>query len=165
MKKSNKIIKIILAIFIIILISVLAVFFVLYTYVNNKLNKTQKVDIKEEELNIDSKVEKNLTDYTNIAIFGLDSRNLNLGEGNRSDSIIIASINNNTKEIKLVSVYRDTYVDIEGHGLDKITHAYSYGEAPLAINTLNKNFDLNIKKFITVNFDSVVEMVDLVGRN
>ncbi len=54
-------------------------------------------------------------------------------------------------------------MQIEGHGLDKITHAYSYGSAPLAINTLNTNFDLNIKEFVTVNFDSVAEAVDALG--
>ncbi len=60
-------------------------------------------------------------------------------------------------------MYRDTYVQIEGHGLDKITHAYSYGEAPLAIKTLNANLDLNIKEFVTVNFDAVKEIIDYIG--
>ena len=82
---------------------------------------------------------------------------------NRSDCIIIASINNDTKEINLVSVYRDTYVDIDGYGLDKITHAYSYGGPELAIKTLNKNLDLNIKEFVTVNFDAVADAVDALG--
>ena len=108
-------------------------------------------------------VEAALVDYRNIAIFGVDSRDNNLDKGNRSDCIIIASMNNKTKEIKLTSVYRDTYVQIEGYGLDKITHAYSYGSAPLAIRTLNTNLDLNIKEFVTVNFDSVAEAVDQLG--
>ena len=106
---------------------------------------------------------KNLTGYRNIAIFGVDSRSDDYGIGNRSDCIIIASINNSTGDIKLISVYRDTYVNIEGHGLDKITHAYSYGEAPLAVKTLNTNLDLNINEFVTVNFDSVAEAVDQLG--
>ena len=97
-------------------------------------------------------------------MFAIDSRsNEDYGEGNRSDGIIIASINNDTKEVKLASVYRDTYVQIEGHGLDKITHAYSYGEAPLAISTLNTNLDLNIKEFVTVNFDAVAEAINELG--
>ena len=106
---------------------------------------------------------KNLIGYRNIAIFGVDSRSDDYGVGNRSDCIIIASINNETGAIKLISVYRDTYVNIEGHGLDKITHAYSYGEAPLAVKTLNTNLDLNINEFVTVNFDSVTEAVDQLG--
>ena len=62
-----------------------------------------------------------------------------------------------------MSVYRDTYVQIEGYGLDKITHAYSYGEAPLAIKTLNTNFDLNITEFVAVNFDAVKDIIDSAG--
>ncbi len=134
-----------------------------YWYIADKFGKMQQVAINEEELNIDTQVEENLSGYRNIALFGVDSRDDNLGRGNRSDCIIIASINNKTKEIKLLSVYRDTYVQIEGHGLDKITHAYSYGEAPLALSTLNTNLDLNIKEFVTVNFDLVAEAVNLLG--
>lgn len=135
----------------------------IFWFVNNKIGKMQNVKINEEELGISDEIDENLSGYRNIAIFGVDSRSDDYGVGNRSDCIIIASINNKTKEIKLISVYRDTYVQIEGHGLDKITHAYSYGEAPLAIKTLNKNLDLNIKEFVTVNFDSVSEAVDKLG--
>ena len=134
-----------------------------YWYVSNKLGKMQQVDLKEEDLNVSAQVEENLADYRNIAIFGIDSREDSYSRGNRSDCIIIASINNKTKELKLVSVYRDTYVQIEGHGLDKITHAYSYGEAPLALKTLNTNLDLNIKEFVTVNFDAVKDIIDDIG--
>lgn len=134
-----------------------------YWYVTNKLGKLNKVDIDEADLGISTETSSNLSKYRNIAIFGVDSRSDDYGVGNRSDCIIIASINNSTGEIKLISVYRDTYVNIKGHGLDKITHAYSYGEAPLAINTLNRNLDLNIKEFVTVNFDSVAKAVDQLG--
>ena len=162
-KKKGKALKIILIILLFIIVIIAAVFAGGYWYVNDKLGKMQQVEIKDEDLNIDEKVEENLTGYRNIAIFGVDSRSSNLGKGNRSDCIIIASINNQTKEVKLASVYRDTYVQIQGHGLDKINHAYSYGEAPLALGTLNTNLDLNIKEFVTVNFDSVAEAVDQLG--
>lgn len=135
----------------------------IFWYINSKLSKMQTIDLNEEDLNVSSQVEENLSEYRNIAIFGIDSREDTYSKGNRSDCIIIASINNNTKEVKLLSVYRDTYVEIEGHGLDKITHAYSYGEAPLAIKTLNSNLDLNIKEFITVNFDAVKDIIDSIG--
>lgn len=162
-KKKGKALKIILIILLFIIVIIAAVFAGGYWYVNDKLGKMQQVEIKDEDLNIDEKVEENLTGYRNIAIFGVDSRSSNLGRGNRSDCIIIASINNKTKEVKLASIYRDTYVQIQGHGLDKINHAYSYGEAPLALGTLNTNLDLNIKEFVTVNFDSVAEAVDQLG--
>ncbi len=151
--------KIVLVLIIILLVIIGSTFLFVY----NKLNKMQKIYLNEEELGVSSQIENNLSGYRNIAIFGVDSRDDNLEKGNRSDCIIIASINNETKDVNLISVYRDTYVEIEGHGLDKITHAYSYGSAPLAIKTLNTNLDLNIKEFITVNFDSVAEAVDQLG--
>lgn len=160
MKKFLKIFGIILlAIVIVIVTAILSGYF----YLNNKLSKMQQVDIDENNLSVSTEVEENLTGYRNIALFGVDSRDSDLGEGNRSDCIIIASINNDTKEINLISVYRDTYVDIEGYGLDKITHAYSYGGPELALKTLNKNLDLNIKEFVTVNFDAVADAVDALG--
>ncbi len=159
-KKGLKIFGIIVLILIIILAILIGA---IYWYLNSKADKMQKVELDEEELGVSAEVEEKLSDYRNIAIFGIDSRQDTYDLGNRSDCIIIASINNKTKEVKLVSVYRDTYVQIEGHGLDKITHAYSFGSAPLAIKTINTNFDLNIKEFITVNFDAVKEIVDSIG--
>ena len=162
--KKKKGLSIFLKVIIVLVLILVILFGTTFFYVKSKLDKIQKVEFsKDEDLGITETVAQNLTGYRNIAIFGVDSRSDDYGVGNRSDCIIIASINNDTGEIKLVSVYRDTYVNIEGHGLDKITHAYSYGEAPLAIKTLNKNLDLNIDEFVTVNFDSVAEVVDQLG--
>lgn len=158
---KKKIMKIILGILITFLIIIVAAGGTAFWYVNDKIGKMNKVDINEEQISVSDN--ENLTGYRNIAIFGVDSRQDDYGKGNRSDCIIIASINNKTHDVKLISVYRDTYVQIEGYGLDKITHAYSYGEAPLAIKTLNENLDLNIKEFVTVNFDSVSDAVDALG--
>ena len=162
-KKKRKGLKIFGIIVLILIIMLGAIVGAGYWFISDKFSKMQQVDINEEELNVSAQAEENLSEYRNIAIFGVDSRSNNLEQGNRSDCIIIASINNKTKEVRLISVYRDTYVQIEGHGLDKITHAYSYGSAPLAIKTLNTNLDLNIKEFVTVNFDSVAEAVDQLG--
>ena len=160
-RKGLKIFGIIVLILVILLVAIIGF---TYFFVVNKLNKIQRVDLDISQLDISEEAEQNLTGYRNIALFAIDSRSIeDYGEGNRSDGIIIASINNETKEVKLVSVYRDTYVQIEGHGLDKITHAYSYGEAPLAISTLNTNLDLNIKEFVTVNFDAVAEAINQLG--
>ena len=134
-----------------------------FWFISSKLGKIQQVDLNEDDLSVSSEAAENLSNFRNIAIFGIDSREDTYSRGNRSDCIIIASINNTTKEVKLISVYRDTYVQIEGHGLDKITHAYSYGEAPLAIKTLNTNLDLNITEFVTVNFDAVKDIIDNIG--
>ena len=163
-KKKNSGLKVFGIIVLVLIIILVGIIGFTYFFVTSKLNKIQKVDIDVSQLDISEEVEQNLSGYINIALFAIDSRsNEDYGEGNRSDGIIIASINNDTKEVKLASVYRDTYVQIEGHGLDKITHAYSYGEAPLAISTLNTNLDLNIKEFVTVNFDAVAEAINELG--
>ena len=162
-KKKGKGLKVFGTTVLILLVIFVAIIGAIYWYINDKLGKMQQIDINQDELGISKEVSENLSGYRNIAIFGVDSRDDNLDKVNRSDCIIIASLNNSTKEVKLVSVYRDTFVQIEGHGLDKITHAYSYGSAPLALNTLNTNLDLNIQEFVTVNFDSVAEAVDQLG--
>lgn len=163
-KKVNskkKVLKVLLAIFVTLLIIIIAAGGTAFWYVNNKIGKMNKININEDAIGLSDN--NNLSNYRNVAIFGIDSRSDNYDLGNRSDCIIIASINNTTHDIKLISVYRDTYVQIDGHGLDKITHAYSYGGAELAIKTLNKNLDLNIKEFVTVNFDAVADAVDALG--
>ena len=104
-----------------------------------------------------------MSGYRNIALLGIDSRADDYGLGNRSDCIIIASMDQKTKNIKLLSVYRDTYMQVEEHGkavLDKVTHAYAYGGAQNSLKALNTNLDLNISEYVTVNFDAVIAAVD-----
>jgi len=97
----------------------------------------------------------------NIALFGVDSREDSF-EG-RSDTIMVLSLNKKKRQIKLISIMRDSYVDIEGCGKDKITHAYVWGGPLLAIKTLNQNFNLDIKSYVTVNFHSMAKIVDAFG--
>ena len=158
----QKLLKVFLCILIIFIIFALICVCAFYLFINSKLSKIDYIEISNNDIEITEGIEEKLEDYKTIAILGIDARS-DTFTSSRSDCIILVTINNNTKEIKLTSVYRDTYLDIEGYGLDKITHAYAYGNAKLAINTLNKNLDLNIKDFITVNFDSVVTMVNSVG--
>ena len=133
-----------------------------YAFLTNKLSNMDYMEIDESSIEVNSGVDENLKDYRNIALFGVDSRD-NSFSNTRSDCIIIVSINKKTNDIKLTSVYRDTYVNIDGHGLDKITHAYAYGGPELAMSTLNKNLDLNITEFVTVNFETVKTVVDSIG--
>ena len=159
MKKVLKVIGIILLILIILIVAAAAG---AYIFVQQKFAKMQTVEINKEDLSISEGIEEHLAEYRNIAIFGIDSWG-SYETGDRSDCIILASLNEETGEIKLISVYRDTYVQIEGHGFDKINHAYQFGSAELAIKTLNTNLDLNIKEFVTVNFDAVAEAIDEIG--
>ena len=109
-KKKHKGLKIFAIFLLVIAIIVLLVAGGAFYFINDKIGKMQKVDINEGNLGISTN--ENLEGYRNIAIFGVDSRSNNLDVGNRSDCIIIANINNKTKEVKLISVYRDTYVQI-----------------------------------------------------
>lgn len=155
MKKFFKVLFIILIILLLIIGSV-AVFVV------NKLNKINYVEISKEEIEVNTGVEENLSGYRNIALFGIDTRD-DTYEGSRSDCIMIASINHDTKEIKIVSVYRDTYLNIPGRGLDKVNHAYAYGGPALSMSTLNTNLDLDITEFATVNFTATKDIINAIG--
>ena len=102
-------------------------------------------------------------DYTNIALFGVDSREGQLEGGTQSDSIIIASISNETNDVKLVSVYRDTLLQQADGTYEKANSAYNTGGPQDAVSLLNRNFDLDIKNYVSVDFAALVEVIDLLG--
>lgn len=147
----------------IILILVIAVLVGLtLSTVHKKLGKISTKSLDHSQLVTVNK-DSNMTDYTNYAFFGIDSQTGSMSDrGNRSDSIIVVSINNSTKDVKLLSIYRDTYVSINGK-YSKINAAYSWGGPELAISTINRNLDLNIEKYATVNFKILANIVDAVG--
>ena len=101
--------------------------------------------------------------YTNIALFGLDSRNGELEGGVQSDCIMIASINNKTSDVKLMSVYRDTLLLQKNGSYNKANAAYNMGGPEEAISLLNRNFDLNIKNYVSVDFNALVKVIDALG--
>lgn len=104
--------------------------------------------------------DQNDSSITNIALFGVDQRE---DEPCRSDVIMIASVDKRHNKIKLISVMRDSYVPIDGHGSDKLNAAYFYGGPVLAIKTLNQVFQLDITDYVTVNFSEMARIVDAVG--
>ena len=97
----------------------------------------------------------------NIALFGLDAREDT--DSGRSDVVMVLSVDKRHHTLKLTSILRDSEVAIEGYGYDKITHAYAYGGPELAIKTINQNFNLDIKNYVTVNFHQMAEIVDAFG--
>lgn len=101
--------------------------------------------------------------YTTYALFGGDSRDGVLDAGTHSDSIIIVSIHNETKEVRMISVYRDTLTEQMSGSLHKANNAYFVGGPQEAINMLNKNFDLNIEGYAMVDFSALAEAIDLLG--
>lgn len=101
--------------------------------------------------------------YTNIALFGLDSRNDELDGGVQSDCIMIASINNDTSDVTLTSIYRDTLLQQKDGTYEKANSAYNRGGPEEAISLLNRNFDLDIHNYVSVNFTALVNTIDLLG--
>ena len=165
-KKKHRALRIIGIILVILIILILAAGLAGYSFINGKLGKMAQENIDIQAVGIDEEVSQNLKGYRNIALLGIDSRADDYSLGNRSDCIIIASLNENTNEVKLISVYRDTFVYVQENGtkkLDKITHAYSYGGAQNALKSLNEALDLNITEYVTVNFDAVIAAVDSLG--
>lgn len=155
MKKIIKILTIIILV-LLLLISIPIIF------VLSKVSKVNYVEIPLEDIAVTEGVKENLAQYRNIVLFGIDSLSNNYEES-RTDCIIIVSINETTKEIKLVSVYRDTYLEIPEKGLDKINHAYYYGGPALSMSTLNINLDLNITEFVALNFEATKDIIDKMG--
>lgn len=139
----------------------------LYVYgqISAKLDKIdiQETDLQEQDIVTNDQAPQ-MTGYTTYALFGLDhrSRNEKLNTEN-SDTIIIASINNDTKAVKLVSVYRDTLLNVKDDTYSKANAAYALGEPAQAVNMLNTNLDLNITDYVSIDFDALVTVVDCLG--
>lgn len=129
----------------------------LYSKMDNvKLNKSNLGISKKEEF----KEYESYESIKNIALFGIDAED---GEAGRSDSIMVATIDPLHNKVKVTSIMRDSYVNIADYGMDKINHAYAFGGPTLAIRTLNENFGLNIENFVSVNFSSLPQIIDILG--
>ena len=114
--------------------------------------------------NVYSFSERNIKEYKmieNILLIGLDGTNDKFPK--RSDTMIILTIDKLNKSLKLTSLARDTLVKIPGRGEEKLTHAYAYGQEELLMQTINENFDLDIKDYAVVNFKSFIDIVDIIG--
>ncbi len=130
-------------------------------YVMAKYDKFQTVAIDTEDIEINEGAEKE--GYTTIALFGGDSRDGQLEEGTHADTMIIVSIDNQTKEIRMASIYRDTLLQQMDQKYNKANYAYFHGGPKEAINMLNKNLDLDIEDYVTVDFKALVDTIDLLG--
>ena len=163
-KKRKKAKMITFAIEAVILIVLLVVLYVL-----NRTELLSKVTYDDEVVqeSVNELAEETLEvmeEYTNIALFGLDTRQAgSLGKGNRSDTIMVASINNDTKDVKIVSIYRDSYLNLANDKYRKCNEAYSIGGPEQAVAMLNMNLDLKIDHYMSVDFLAVSEVVDLLG--
>lgn len=135
-------------------------------YVVSKLDSMNEGELDTEDLgiNIDEETQEMLKGYTNIALFGLDNRSGGNYDSGNSDAIMIASINNDTKEVKIVSVYRDSYLSVnDSDSLRKVNYAYAHGGPQEAVKALNKNLDLNITEYAAVDFQALAMCIDKLG--
>lgn len=169
-RPKSKTKKILFAVEIIVLLLFIGGLYV-YGQLNSKLDEINQPVLDDSKIKVNQEVqdsidsqESTLTGYTTYALFGIDHRDKNtaLG-GENSDTIIIASVNNDTKDVKLVSVYRDTLLNLGNDTYSKANAAYAYGEAEQAITMLNTNLDLNISEYATVNFNALTTIIDDLG--
>ena len=139
-----------------------------YAYLNhhmgiaNQQNDFDKSDVINLDLSEETR-EKMEKGYWTIAVFGLDSRDSSTGKGNQSDVIMIVNLNRETGEIKLVSVFRDTYLNVnDKNTYNKVNAAYAEGGPVQAVKVLNKNLDLNITHYVSFNWKAVATAINLL---
>ena len=154
----KKLKKILLVAFVFIFVVGLAGFGFVYSNLN-------KIYVKDEEVEAIEKTDEDsgeiVEGITNILLVGIDGENIE--KYNRSDSVMLVTIDSNNNDIKISSIARDTYVDIPGHSTEKLTHAYAYGGIDLLKQVFEVNFNLKIDKYIAVNFVSFMDIMDEIG--
>ncbi len=147
------------------------------SYVSKKLSNLTFKILDEDELAINEELYAKVSDeynrkefnsVKNIVLFGIDTQSEGDGQDNpdfkgRSDSIIIVSLNPKYKTLKMISIPRDTYAEIEGYGKTKINHAYEYGQEQLALKTINQNFSLDLSEYITIDFAGLIKVINDIG--
>ena len=153
--------------FLILLVLIIALSGAFLLYMRSLLQTVDSVDLEnalESSISAQVREDRTMAGYQNIALFGVDSREQDLLSGdNRSDTIMICSVNKKTGETRLVSVYRDTLLNIGGGDYRKCNAAYAYGGPQQAVAMLNSNLDLNITDFVTIGFEGLAETIDALG--
>jgi cell envelope-related transcriptional attenuator len=161
-KKRKKVI--IFGIEIVVILFMVALLYLVMTHTSNEGPKVTVLETEELQIPEEVQQDETMKGYMNIALFGVDATKESLlYKGSRSDSIMIASINMDTGDIKLVSVYRDTYLNTGTDSYQKCNAAYSYGGAEQAVKMLNMNLDMDITNFVTVGYKGLSEVIDGLG--
>lgn len=168
-KKNNKAVKIVIAVAVAVVLLVIAVIAGVVGKFTKGMEEAQgkldfnEIEVKNPNIAID-KLEEMEEGFWTVAVFGVDSRDNSLGKGNQSDVIMIANLNRETGEIKLVSVFRDTYLNInDKNTYNKINAAYAAGGPEQAVKAINKNLDLNITHYATFNWKAVATVINILG--
>ncbi len=163
LKKATKVITIIAAVLVgIILVCAIAAAILFGRAKHVKMNQTdEELGITEDDQrDKDSKYSSEM--INNILFLGIDTKDMEVTQG-RSDCMMVCTLDKTHKKIKFTSILRDSKVPIPGLSSQKINAAYAYGKAPLALKTVNSNFGLNIRDYVTIDFAGLIEIVDFVG--
>lgn len=155
--KKKKGLKIFIAVVLVLAVLIVVGLFAFTKWMSGKIDH-KDIDQSDGVLGISAAYKD--SSVTNIALFGIDARG---GDKGRSDAVMVLTLDGKRNKVKMTSLMRDSFVKVEGHDSTKLCHAYAYGGAPLAIKTINQNYNLNIKDYVTVNFDSLAQVIDAVG--
>lgn len=131
-----------------------------------KMGKINRQEIKETDIRkneVDKTTTEAMEKYTTFALFGLDNRTNGTYDSGNADTIMVVSIDNKTKEVKIASVYRDTYMKINDKSFSKINAAYAQGGPKEMIQALDQNLDLHITDYVAVDWYALAKAVDLLG--
>ncbi len=158
-KKKSRWKKILIGVLSVLLVLAGGVFCAAWYFLGD-LNIDTNFPKSDDELGVVSKEEQD-DSITNIALYGIDSRTHD--DQGHADATMILSVDKKHNKLKLISILRDTQVEIEGYGKAKITTSYWWGGAPLAIKTLNQNFNMNVRDYVRVNFDQLADLIDALG--
>ena len=159
MMRTHKGLKIWQKILIALLVLVIGAGMGAYIYVNHMLDNLDKIDVDKDKLGI-----VDVDGYVNFLVMGLDSRDMNDFKGSRTDALILVSLEEKTNKVKLTSIYRDTMLKMGNTDkYDKITHAFAYDGPANTVKSINQAMDLNVDKFVVINWKTVVDMVNAAG--
>ena len=162
-RKSSKRRRIISSIIILVIVGMIGIVMGYFSYIKSKIyTKPNEVELKTVEKKEEDDVEyKEVEGITNVLLVGTDGRDLE--EAARADSIIIATLDSNNKEIRLTSLFRDTLVNIEGYGANKLNAAMAFGGIELLKDTIRETYDISIDKYIIINFWGFEAIIDQIG--
>ena len=135
-------------------------------WLEDRFDTMDHVSVEKNDLEIDEQVAKDLSNYRNILILGIDRREGENIEACRSDAMIVISINKETGDVKMISVVRDSFLLLDEAGtqrIDKLTHAHAYGGPENTMRAINRNLDMNISEFLRVDWKTVADFVDGLG--
>ena len=152
-KKKHKVLRRFLAVVLVLLLAVTGLWYITVSHLYDKVEYTPTEILADQPMKEEG--------VTNILLIGNDSR-VN-GEDGRSDAMILVSISNQTKTIYLTSLLRDIYVEIPGHESNRLNAAYAFGGPELLLETIKQNLDIEVNRYVQVNFQAFANLIDAVG--